>query len=288
MSIDILTPVGRMIGGHPLEAFPVMDDTTKLQKIDKAGQPRTSSSVGIAIAKGPETDWKQTEWGQQIYQVAAAAWPAGEFNAPAFAWKVIDGDSAIPNKRGSIPNQREGYAGHWVIRASTELPIKCYNAGHYELHEVIQRKEAIKRGDYIRLLLSIKGNNPSQSPGVYINPSLFELVRAGIEIVTASGPSASDAFAGVAAQLPAGAQVDPNVSAIPAGMPQASGAIPPAQPHPGFVENAAAGTASTPPLPPAQPAAHIMTASAGGATYEELIAAGWTDDTLIQHGHMLP
>ena len=31
-----------------------------------------------------------------------------------------------------------------------------------------------------------------------------------------------------------------------------------------------------------------MTPKAGGATYEQMIAAGWTDALLIQHGHMLP
>lgn len=38
---------------------------------------------------------------------------------------------------------------------------------------------------------------------------------------------------------------------------------------------------------PAPAPAHQMTASAGGATYEAMIAAGWTDETLIQAGHML-
>ena len=31
-----------------------------------------------------------------------------------------------------------------------------------------------------------------------------------------------------------------------------------------------------------------MTQSAGGATYEAMIQVGWTDETLIQAGHMLP
>ena len=29
-----------------------------------------------------------------------------------------------------------------------------------------------------------------------------------------------------------------------------------------------------------------MNASAGGATYEQMIAAGWTDETLRANGHM--
>jgi hypothetical protein len=31
-----------------------------------------------------------------------------------------------------------------------------------------------------------------------------------------------------------------------------------------------------------------MTAKAAGATYEALLAAGWTDALLIQHGMMVP
>lgn len=31
-----------------------------------------------------------------------------------------------------------------------------------------------------------------------------------------------------------------------------------------------------------------MTAKAAGATYESMIAAGWTDLTLVEHGYMVP
>lgn len=38
--------------------------------------------------------------------------------------------------------------------------------------------------------------------------------------------------------------------------------------------------------PPVASAAHVMTALAKGATYEQMIAGGWTDDALRQHGMM--
>jgi hypothetical protein len=38
--------------------------------------------------------------------------------------------------------------------------------------------------------------------------------------------------------------------------------------------------------PPAAPARQ-MTAKAGGATYEQLIANNWTDQLLVQHGLMV-
>jgi hypothetical protein len=48
----------------------------------------------------------------------------------------------------------------------------------------------------------------------------------------------------------------------------------------------------TPPVapaaPPAGPPAYVMTPAADGLTRDQYIAAGWTDDLLIQHGKMLP
>lgn len=45
-----------------------------------------------------------------------------------------------------------------------------------------------------------------------------------------------------------------------------------------------------PPAPPAKPAGPVytMTAKANGVTREAYLAAGWTDELLIQHGMMLP
>jgi hypothetical protein len=44
---------------------------------------------------------------------------------------------------------------------------------------------------------------------------------------------------------------------------------------------------AAPPAPPAAPV-HQMTPKAAGTTYEQFIAAGWTDELLVQHGMMLP
>lgn len=270
---EVLTPVGRMVAGHPLDPYPVTDTKTGAPKIDSMGRPRTSITIGTAIPKGAEQHWNQTEWGQKIWNIGVAAWPNGEWRAPTFAWKVIDGDSQIPNKKGHKPCDKEGWPGHWVVMASTELSVNCFHAGRYQPHEAIQRKEEIKRGDYIRLFLDVKGNNPSESPGVYVNPVLFELTRAGVEIVSANAPDASAAFGAVAAQLPPGAQVDPNTAAAPA----------PVAPHTGFVTNA--GAAVPPPTAPAP--AKMMTAKANGASYDQFIANGWTDEQLVQQGYMV-
>ena len=66
---------------------------------------------------------------------------------------------------------------------------------------------------------------------------------------------------------------------------------PPAQgvTPPGMPPSAPAMSPPTPPVPPAPtaPAAPVqlqMTAAANGATYDQMIAAGWTDDQLIAQG----
>jgi len=279
MAIDILTPVGRIVGGHPMTAHPVTDSKTGVAKMHKDGiTPRMSTYIGLAIPKGAETRWQDTEWGRQIELVAQTDWSRGEYQAPTFAWKISDGDSRVPNKKGKIPAERDGYPGHWVIHSSTELTVPCYHTGHYASHEQIKRKEEIKCGDYGRLYLNVKGNGSSESPGIYVNPTIFDLVRAGIEIINSDGPDAATVFGAVAAVVPVNAQLDPNAAQVPTPAPA------PVQPHPDFVANAGA------PVPPPAPAPaapqHVMLPAANGATYEAMIAAGWTDDLLVQHGMM--
>ena len=99
MGIEILTPVGRIVGGHPMTQHEVMDQVTNQPRLMANGNKLMQSYVGLAIAKGQETHWNQTEWGQKIYQQAVTDWPNGEHGSPTFAWKITDGDSQIPNKK---------------------------------------------------------------------------------------------------------------------------------------------------------------------------------------------
>lgn len=88
-------------------------------------------------------------------------------------------------------------------------------------------------------------------------------------------PSVEQMFAGVTGGVPA-----PQAPAAPA-----AAAAPQAP---------AAPAAPTPPAPPAPPAAppaapqYQMTQAAGGYTRDQLLAQGWTDATLVEHGMMLP
>ena len=253
MSIEILSPVGRLVVGHPMVSHPVTDDQGT-PKVTKAGAPQVNFYLALAIPKGGEQHWNQTEWGAKIYNEGVAAWPNGEYGAPTFAWKMDDGDSPIPNKRGKVPNQREGWAGNWILHLSNGFPITCYHLGRYNPHEAMQRKEEMKTGDYIRVYFDVKGNNPSVSPGVYLNPTMCELYQAGIAIVSENAPDPS-AFAQSQGQLPPGAQIDqslPVQAAVANGFP-APGA--PVAPQPQVAPQAApvpVAPQAAPGYPPAQ------------------------------------
>ena len=103
MPTEITTPVGRLVGGHPMIGHPQKDGKTGLPKMqaDKV-TPVVQYYAGLAVPKGAETHWNQTPWGQQIHQEAVAGWPNGEWQAATFAWKITDGDSGVPNKKGKI------------------------------------------------------------------------------------------------------------------------------------------------------------------------------------------
>jgi hypothetical protein len=285
---EVLTPVGRLVGGHPMKR----DGVTKRNQQTKVDEPvmitdpstgqqvqATEVYIGIAIPKSGETHWNQTEWGAKLYQAATVGWPGGEYNSQTFAWKITDGDSPIPNKRGKKPCDREGYPGHWVLNCSTRFFVKCFHAGKYDPAQQIQNEKEMKPGDYCRVLINAKGNGPSESPGIYLNPVLFELTRAGVEIQLGDGPSAAEAFGTQQGQLPANAQIDQAVTPPPGNVtppPPVNNVAPPPPP----VNNVA------PPPPPAEPVKQ-MTEKAGGATYDQMIASGWNDQLLIEHGMMI-
>jgi len=267
---DILTPVARLVGGHPMRQNPKTDDDGN-PRLGADGMPMTEAYVGIAIPKNGEAHWNQTAWGRQIWDQALKDWPNGQYNSPMFAWKIVDGDSAVPNKRNVAPNTREGYPGHWIINASTSLPIKCYHVGRYDPTQQIQNEKEIKPGDYCRVLLQVRGNGATgnNTPGLYMNPTLFELSRAGIEIVLSSGPSAADAFGAAAPVLPAGALVDTAITApAPVSTTPTPPAVAPAAPATDFLNPA--------PPPPAAAAPKLYNVNGQQYTAAQLLAAKWT------------
>ena len=218
----LMLPCGRIVQGHPMEGHQQKDNANQ-PKTMSDGSPLMSYYIAVAIVKGTEQHWSQTEWGQLLYAAGAEGWPSGEHGAPTFAWKVVDGDSTVPDRSGTSPSQKEGFPGHWVVRISSCFPYPCYHAGHYQAHEVIQNTKEIKCGDYVRVEISAVGNAPSQSPGIYINPLQLEVSRAGVQIISKSMPDAAGAFGTAQAVLPGNAMIDTAVAPVPGVMAPAVG-----------------------------------------------------------------
>jgi len=262
-SVEVVTPVARIVGGHPMVSNPVIDDKTRQPKMQQDGvTPRTDTYIGLAIPKGAETDWRQTEWGAKIAEVAIRDWPGGQSTMPGFAWKITDGDSQVPNQKGIAPASREGYPGHWIVNAKTEWGVQCFHVGKYDPIEQITDPKAIKPGDFVRVLLDVKGNGSTQTSGIYINPKKLELHQAGPLIVLDGGTSAADAFGGV------GVVQQPQQQAIASG---------PTTPATGFANGPAPGMAGPAPAGPAPIEVRRIHPDGTAYTEAQLKAASWPD-----------
>lgn len=285
--MDILFPVGRMIGGSVYRAQPELDNFKK-PKLNADGTPKTAFNFGVAIAKQGEQHWSQTPWGAQVFGVGAAAHPQ-HHRSPSYAWKIVDGDSTTPNKAGRIPSEQEGYKGHWIVWFKQSwAPKLVTDKGNVQLIEPDQ----IMPGYYVEVFGSVVGNGASPSPGVYLNPQAVNRVAFGEKLATASVDTSSVGF-GASTALPAGASTTPiGGNWTPPATPAAAWQPPvAATPNPAFLQVPPVAVLPTPPAPPAPPAppvpaGPVMTAKAGGATYEAMVAAGWNDAQLREHGYM--
>ena len=263
--MDFLTPVGRLVMGDPFRGRTTAEDGTPLtiKHGPNAGQPRTDYFIGLAIPKN-DPGWAAVH--ESIQSAARQDYPEHfgpeGCKLPGFSWKIIDGDSATPNKRGIAPNTREGFAGNWILCMSSSFAPKCYSKGG---ESVLTDPESIKRGYYIRVYGNAKGNRPSPTPGVYVNVSMIELIGYGPEIVT--GPDAASVFGGApVATLPVGASVTPIAPAAP---------IAPVTPAHDFVAGPPA-----PPPPPAPSAERRYNVGGKEWTGAQLLAEGWTQEKL--------
>lgn len=302
MTIQITTPVGRIVQGKLWEPQEVKDQKG-VAKIGADGKPLVDFYFALALAKTPgHTHWSQTDWGRQVWEEGNRAHPTFAPH-PNFSWKIEDGDSQIPNKKGKRNCDREGFPGHWILKLRSGFAIPTYNADG----SAPMPANAFTPGNFAQVLISVKGNT-GETPGVYLNPVMAALSGYGAEIVM--GPDASEAGFG-AAPLPAGASAAP--LAAPAGLPTppaaapafAAPALPQALPTPAVT--AAPAVAPAPPFPSspapvavapnpaflagpavaAPPPAPQMTAAAGGATYEQYKANGWTDDAMRASGYLV-
>jgi hypothetical protein len=274
-----------------------------------AGQSTQRFFFAIAVPKEPGGQhWAYTPWGKKIWDAGNAAFPQAA-QRPDFAWKIVDGDSTIPNKRNRRPCDIEGFAGNWIINLSSSFAPKIYkieNGGYVE----VTQEDFIKPGYFIEVVFNVDGNGQQGNPGVYLNHQMVCFRAYGPEI--SFGPDVTEAGFG-AAPLPAGATLVPPVSTLPPSAPAQQQLPPvPVAPNPGFVQlpppnptyagsagshlppqsaptapsGAIAMPVSSSNAPPPPSAGPKMTAKAGGVTYQAYQQAGWSDAQLIAEGLM--
>lgn len=275
---NITSPVGRVVMGSLYS--PMTTDAEGKPLVVKngpnAGQPRSNFFFALAIPKGAEQHWAHTAWGRKIWDVGNAAFPQAA-QSPSFAWKIEDGDSQIPNKRGRKPCDNEGWKGNWILKFSGGFVPKVYRqegSGYVQVTEA----DYIKPGYFVEVAFSVDGNGSQTQPGVYLNHSMVCFRAYGPEI--SFGPDVNEAGFGQS-QLPAGASLTPPPSAIPlpsgptgAAAPSATG-VPPAAlptatvavlPNPQFLQvpqNPTAAGAAVAPVPSGIPS--VSSATAGPA-----------------------
>lgn len=286
---QLLTPVGRLVQGSLYEpqTTDVENKPLTIRTGPNAGQPRVDYYFGLAIPKGNERHWSETTWGMKIWAVGCRDFPNGQTNSPQFAWKVQDGDNNVPNKVGRKNCDKEGFPGHWVLNFSSGFQSQIYNEdGTAQILE----NNSVNLGDWIQVYGSVAGNGSSQQPGVFLNHQMIAFHYYGKRIVLGADPK-SVGF-GNSGSIPMGASKTPLAQgfnpAVPHPTPHPVAAVytvgailpptPHIPPHPGIL---------TPPVPVSAPQ-RLMLPPSKGATYEQMIVAGWTDALLIQHGMMAP
>lgn len=208
-AIEILTPPGRIVWGHPLEKGIKTDPKTRKAILGKDGKEQDVWSFGLAI---PVAQFAAVE--AAIAQAAYQQYPQGNFPRD-FAWKIKrETDLDEQNKPYA---EREGYAGCVVLSCSTQAfcpPVYKFENGQYRQ---LTEKE-MKCGDWVVAKLSINGH----PGGVYINPVAVELIGYDKEIVRRNAANPNETFGGRQYQLPAGVSATPIGGApVGVGMPQA-------------------------------------------------------------------
>lgn len=281
---ELLTPVGRLVQGSLYEPQTTDAENKPLtvRTGPNQGQPRVEYYFALAIEKGTERHWAETPWGALVWAVGHAGFPNGQADASTFAWKIVDGDSTIPNRVGKKPCDREGYPRHWILNFNSGFAPGIYTD---DGSQQILEPNFINLGDYIQVYGSINDNGSLQQPGVFLNHSMIAFSRYGTRIILGADPKSvgfgkSPIPSGALTMPPEGrfnpapvsslvnSPISPVIPPVPSSPPV---------PHYGIL------TPSVPSVP-----VRVMLSPAGNHTYEQLIANGWTDALLVQHGMMAP
>ena len=273
--LNLTLPTGRLVVGN-LHTFWDKDKKGN-PLIDKHGKPYKKYPFKIAIPKGTETHWNQTDWGRKIYAVGHAAFP-NLVASPQFYWKIEDGNDSTPNidRQGRRNCDTEGFPGNWIVGFSCPSApgVVQHDAKTGKWTSIIQQ-DLVKTGYFIQVNVDVLSNGDSSKPGLFMNQRMVAFIAYGPEIQSGPDPDTL----GFSAAMPAGASATPVASAPLPAAPTAPAPSPiPVVPNTQFAQVPA------PPTPPVKQ----MTPAANGVTYEAYKAAGWNDQQLIDAGLMLP
>jgi hypothetical protein len=311
-------PPSRLVGGSLTDAK-TMDAEGKpmvYKSGPKAGQPRSTYDFAAAVPKAAgqthwgikPADWDTNPataglpyWGEIVWNTGHGAFPQGQAQRPDFAWKITDGDSTIPNKRGKKPCDQEGYRGCWVLWFSSEYAPRTFNSNGTAPID----PATIKPGHFVQVAGTVDTNASDNQPGVYLNHSLVAHAGFGPEIYfgpdpTQAGFGRGGAPAGMsttpvgglpaatAAALPVpGAPAaaplpapTPTAAPLPSAAPAPAAAAPAptgVAPAPGFLGAPAAPAPAAPAAPAPVPSGPTMTAKANGVPWASFAAQGWKE-----------
>lgn len=171
----IKTPVGRFLDGSFVKSY------NKDFYGNETEKPYFWAHIGFE-KRTPEFN----EISRHVQFIAQQGFPElfkNDSKPAAFSWKIIDGDSRVPNKKGSIYAEKEGYPGNYIFKFVTYYPLKICNS---DAIDVTEDEKYIKIGDYVRILGSVTSNKSKINPGIYLNMNRVQHVRSGPEIVRSS------------------------------------------------------------------------------------------------------
>lgn len=293
---EIIFPPGRVVAGSLYDASDKdADGKPRIVKTGaNAGQATQQYFFAVAYTKTPGVShWAHEPWGAEIWAIGNACSP-GIAQNPAFAWKIVDGDSQIPNKKGVKPCDRPGYKGSWVVSYASTFAPKIVN---FDSSAYLLDKGVVMPGDFVQCSAVVDGNQSTQNPGIYINHSGVRYLGQSAEGRIQTGTDALKTNWGtyaVPTGLIAGSSAPPAApgpAPAPAPLPLAPAPAPapaPAAPAATLALTPAPAFLAAPPPPPAAPAAPAapVRKMLGAHTYESLKAANWSDEQMIAAGHM--
>jgi len=215
MSVEYVSPVARIVWGHPRNSKAVLDDRTKQPKLKKDNvTPRREITFGIAI---PKADAPALYAAMQA--AAAEKFPNG---VPGnFAWKFKDADTQADSK-GRPLREKEGQAGCLILSCRTELD----SIGNFEYDHTAQKWidcPTIKCGDHVQVKIVFDAHiahTTNEKPGLYVNPSAVMLYKRDKEIMGAAFDPNANNFAPPPMQTPPADAPMPGAPSPGPGFPQ--------------------------------------------------------------------